>query len=147
MKRADTIEDLARECAMSPAVLCETVDRFNEFSRRGVDDDFGRGKSAYHRYWGDPTAKPNPNLGEVSQPPFYAVQIYPGDVGTCGGLVTDEYARVLREDGAPIRGLYATGNSTASVVGRSYPGAGASIAASLVFGYIGARHAMQPEQK
>lgn len=147
MKRADTIEDLARECAMNPAVLRETVNRFNEFSRRGVDDDFGRGKSAYHRYWGDPTAKPNPNLGEVSQPPFYAVQIYPGDVGTCGGLVTDECARVLRDDGAPIRGLYATGNSTASVVGRSYPGAGASIAASLVFGYIGARHAMQPDLK
>jgi 3-oxosteroid 1-dehydrogenase len=142
MKRADTIEDLAHQCAMNPDVLKASIDRFNDFCRRGVDADFGRGNSAYHRYWGDPTVKPNPNLGEVSEAPFYAVQIYAGDVGTCGGLVTDEWARVLRADGAPIQGLYATGNSTASVVGRSYPGAGASIAASLVFGYIGAQHAM-----
>jgi 3-oxosteroid 1-dehydrogenase len=146
MKRSDTIEGLAQQCGMDASILRATVDRFNELCRRGVDDDFGRGKSAYHRYWGDPTVKPNPNLGEVSRPPFYAVQIYPGDVGTCGGVVADQWARVLRGDGTPIHGLYATGNATASVVGRSYPGAGASIAASLVFGYIAARHAMQSER-
>jgi 3-oxosteroid 1-dehydrogenase len=146
MKRSDTIEGLAQQCSMDASTLRATIDRFNELCRRGVDDDFGRGKSAYHRYWGDPTVKPNPNLGEVSRPPFYAVQIYPGDVGTCGGVVADQWARVLRGDGTPIHGLYATGNSTASVVGRSYPGAGASIAASLVFGYIAARHAMQSER-
>jgi 3-oxosteroid 1-dehydrogenase len=142
MKQSDTIEGLAKACAIDPAALRATVDRFNELSRKGVDDDFGRGKSAYHRYWGDPTAK-HPNLGEVTQPPFYAVQIFPGDVGTSGGIVADQWARVLRSDGSPIAGLYATGNSTAPVVGRSYPGAGASIAASLVFGYIASRHAMQ----
>ena len=143
MKQSDTIEGLAKLCGIDPVTLRATVDRFNELSRKGVDDDFGRGKSAYHRYWGDPTQKPNPNLGEVSKPPFYAVQIFPGDVGTSGGIVADESARVLRADGTPIPGVYATGNATASVVGRSYPGAGASIAASLVFGYIAARHAMQ----
>ena len=67
--------------------------------------------------------------------------MYPGDVGTAGGVLTDEFARVLREDGSVIEGLYATGNSTASVFGRCYPGAGASIGASFVFGYIAARHA------
>jgi 3-oxosteroid 1-dehydrogenase len=67
--------------------------------------------------------------------------MYPGDVGTAGGLVTDEHARVCRDDGSVIDGLYATGNSTASVFGRCYPGAGASIAASFVFAYLAARHA------
>ena len=89
----------------------------------------------------DPTVKPNPCLGPLEKAPYYAVAVYPGDVGTFGGLLTDEHARVLREDGSAIPGLYATGNSTASVMGRCYPGAGASIAASFVFGYIAARHA------
>jgi 3-oxosteroid 1-dehydrogenase len=146
MKQSDTIEGLAQQCGMDPTIFRANIDRFNELCRKGVDDDFGRGKSAYHRYWGDPTVKPNPCLGEVSQPPFYAVQIYPGDVGTSGGLVTDQWARVLRSDNSVISGLYATGNSTASVVGRSYPGAGASIAASLTFGYIAAQQAMQSER-
>jgi len=85
--------------------------------------------------------KPNPNLGAIEQAPFYAVRLFPGDVGTCGGLMTDEFAQVLRKDGSVIPGLYATGNSTASVMGRSYPGAGASIGASMTFGFIAARHA------
>ena len=85
--------------------------------------------------------KPNPNLGPIAHPPFYAVAMYPGDVGTAGGLVTDEYARVVREDGSVIEGLYGTGNTTASVMGRSYPGAGASIGASFTFGFVAAQHA------
>jgi 3-oxosteroid 1-dehydrogenase len=91
---------------------------------------------------GDPTHKPNRNLGTLEKAPFYAVAVYPGDVGTAGGLVTDEFARVLRADGTVIDGLYAAGNSTASLVGRSYPGAGASIGAAMVFGYVAARHAL-----
>jgi len=90
--------------------------------------------------------KPSPNLGPLEKPPFYAIRIVPGDVGTAGGVMTDENARVLGEDGSPIPGLYATGNATASVMGRSYPGAGASIAASMVFGYIAAAHATRPNQ-
>jgi 3-oxosteroid 1-dehydrogenase len=91
---------------------------------------------------GDPTVKPNPSLGKIEKAPFYAVTIWPMDVGTSGGLVTDEYARVLRTDGSAIRGLYAAGNATAPVVGASYPGAGASIGGSLTFGYVAARHAL-----
>lgn len=93
------------------------------------------------RYHGDPTNRPNPSLGAIERPPFYAAAVYPSDVGTAGGLVTDADARVLRGDGSVIEGLYATGNSTASVMGRTYPGAGASIGASFVFGYRAARHA------
>jgi 3-oxosteroid 1-dehydrogenase len=80
-------------------------------------------------------------LGKIERPPFYAVAIQPADVGTAGGLLTDEHARVLRGDGSIIRGLYAAGNCTASVMGRVYPGAGASIANAFVFGYVAARHA------
>jgi 3-oxosteroid 1-dehydrogenase len=143
MKKAHTIEELARQCSLDAQALKETVARFNGFARRGVDEDFGRGNRAFDRYHGDPTVKPNPALGEITEAPFYAVAIYPGDVGTAGGIVTDEHARVLREDGAPIPGLYATGNSTASVMGRSYIGAGASIGPSFVFGYIAGQHVAQ----
>jgi 3-oxosteroid 1-dehydrogenase len=141
MKRSDTIEGLATACGLDPQKLRDTVDRFNGFAATGRDLDFKRGDRAYDRVFADPTVKPNPCLGALEKGPFYAVQVYPGDVGTFGGLLTDEHARVLTDDGAPIPGLYATGNSTASVVGRCYPGAGASIAASFVFGYIAARHA------
>ena len=141
MKRADTIEALAGQCGIDPAGLRRTVYRFNGFARAGRDEDFHRGERAYDRYQADPRVKPNPALGPIEQPPFYAVQIVPGDVGTAGGLMADESARVLREDGTPIPGLYVTGNASAPVFGSFYPGPGASIAATFVFGYLAARHA------
>jgi 3-oxosteroid 1-dehydrogenase len=143
MKRADTLEDLARQCEIDAAGLKTTIERFNRFARAGVDEDFGRGRSAWHRYFGDPAHKPNASLGTIEKPPFYATKVFPGDVGTFGGLVTDEYARVLKEDGQVIPGLYACGNLTSSVMGRAYPGAGASIAPSFVFGYVAAKHALR----
>jgi 3-oxosteroid 1-dehydrogenase len=141
LKRADTLAGLARECGIDPAGLEQTVERFNGFCRTGIDADFHRGESAYNRWLGDPSVTPNPNLGPIEKGPFYAVALYPGDVGTAGGLVTDEFSRVIDKAGQPIAGLYATGNTTASVFGHSYPGAGASIGASMTFGYIAARHA------
>jgi 3-oxosteroid 1-dehydrogenase len=144
MKRASSLPDLAAQCGIDPNQLTETVTRFNRFAASGVDEDFGRGKGAYDRVnSGDPTHTPNPSLGPIAQAPFYAVSLWPADVGTQGGLVVDEFARVLREDGMPIPGLYATGNCTASVTGRSYPGGGASLSKSFTFSYIGARHALQ----
>ena len=110
-------------------------------AQAGRDDNFGRGESYYDRYFSDPTNRPNPNLGPVSSAPFYAVPVYPGDVGTAGGLLCDEHARVLREDGATIEGLYAAGNTAASPMGPTYPGPGASIGAAAAFGYIAADHA------
>lgn len=142
MKKADTLAELAALCGIDAAGLAAEVERFNGFCTTGIDEDYGRGSRAFDRAHGDPTVKPNPNLGAVEQGPFYAVAMYPGDVGTAGGVVTDEYARVLRDDGSTIPGLYAIGNSTASVFGRCYPGAGASIAASFTFGTIAAHHAM-----
>lgn len=141
-KRADTIADLARQCEIDASGLSHTVDQFNFYAAQGKDEDFHRGESAYNNYYGDPTNKPNPNLGPISSAPFYAAAIYPGDVGTAGGVLADDHGRALREDGSVIAGLYVAGNSASSVNGRSYPGAGSSVGPSMVFGYIAACHAV-----
>jgi 3-oxosteroid 1-dehydrogenase len=141
LRKAATIADLARDCGIDPDRLEATVARFNGFARAGRDEDFGRGESHYHRWLGDADGAAHATLGTLEEGPFYAVQIVPGNVSTFGGLVTDDHARVLREDGTPIEGLYATGTSTASVMGRTTTGAGASVGPSLTFGYIAARHA------
>ncbi|MCX7864759.1 MAG: FAD-dependent oxidoreductase, partial [Novosphingobium sp.] len=143
IKQANTIEDLAKLINIDPATLRATVDRWNGFVERGRDEDFHRGERAYGNWLGDPFFKdgPNKSMGKIIKPPFYAVDIVPGDVGTWGGVVTDTHARVLRADGTPIEGLYACGVSTASVMGRVYPGAGASVGPSMTFGWIAARHA------
>jgi len=145
IKTAESISELAKQCGIDTDGLSGTVARFNEFARSGRDDDFHRGEVPYDLHFGDPTNKPNPCLGPVLQAPFYAVAIYPGDVGTCGGLLTDQHARVLTEGGAPVTGLYATGNATAPVSGTVYPGAGMSIAASMVFGRLAVQHMATPE--
>jgi 3-oxosteroid 1-dehydrogenase len=141
LKTADSIGALAGELGIDPAKLKTTVDRFNSFARSGTDADFHRGGRAYDRFLGDRTQGPSPAMGPVERGPFYAYQFYPGDVGTYGGVITDTHARVLREDGTVILGLYATGTSTAGVFGRAYPGAGASVGPSFVWGYVAARHA------
>ncbi len=139
VKAADNWAGLARETGVPPEELQRTAARFNSFARDHRDLDFHRGESAYDNYYGDSTL-PNPNLAVVDKPPYYAFRIIPGDLGTNGGLVTDEHARVLREDGSVVGGLYATGNTAASVMGRSYAGAGATIGPSMTFGYVAARH-------
>jgi 3-oxosteroid 1-dehydrogenase len=141
-QQAQSLRELAQKCGIDEAGLEKTVARFNEFCVTGVDEDFARGGRAFDRHHGDPTIKPNPNLGAIAKPPFYAVRMAPGDIGTNGGLLTDEHARVLGADSVPIPGLYATGNITASVMGRSYPGPGGTIGPAMVFGYVAARHAI-----
>ena len=141
LRRGDTIEELASACGIPPATLRATTDRFNRFAHAGRDEDFGRGDRAYDRFLGDYLNKPNAALGPVEQGPFYAVQVNPGDVGTFGGVVTDTSARVLREDGSPIHGLYATGTTTAAVMGRTYPGAGCSVGPAFTWGFVAAKHA------
>jgi 3-oxosteroid 1-dehydrogenase len=139
--RASTLEELAQQIDVPPDELRKTIARFNEHAVRGQDPDFNRGWSAQDRYYGDPRVKPNCSLGPVETGPFYAVRIYPGDLGTKGGLRTDDRSRVLRPDGRPIEGLYAAGNSTASVMGRTYPGAGGTIGPAMTFGLLAAEAA------
>lgn len=141
VKRADSIEELARQCDIDPQGLKDTVERFNGFARNGKDLDFNRGENCYDLWSGDESNTPNPALGAIEKGPFYAFAAFPGDVGTAGGLVCDEFGRVLRDDGTVIAGLYATGNCTSSPLGRFYPGAGGSIGSSFVFGYRAALHA------
>ena len=135
----NSFEELATTIGVPPALLRQTADRFNELARNGHDDDFNRGDSAYDNYYGDPTL-PNPNLHPLGKPPYYAFQIILGDLGTSGGLRTDEHARVLRTDDSIVKGLYAVGNTSAAVMGRSYAGAGATIGPAMTFGYVAAKH-------
>jgi 3-oxosteroid 1-dehydrogenase len=142
MKRANTIRELAGLCGINAETLELTVKRFNYFATTGIDEDFHRGETNFSRQPGDPRQRPNPVLGSIERPPFYAVAIYPGNLGTFGGILTDEHARVLRHDGSVIEGLYATGNATAPVMGRIYPCTGASIASTMIFGFVAAQHAI-----
>jgi len=138
IKKAGSIAELAAQIEVPAEALEATLERFNGFARTGVDEDFHRGESAYDKYYSDPTVKPNPSLHAIDQAPFYAVKIVPGDLGTKGGLVTDERARVLRPDGSVIPGLYAAGNVSSAVMGHTYAGPGATIGPALAFGYLAA---------
>jgi glycine/D-amino acid oxidase-like deaminating enzyme len=137
---ADTIEDLARAAGIDAPALKLTVERFNENARRGEDPEFGKGSTPYNLYLGDPEHKPNPCVGPLETPPFYALKIYPGDIGTFAGLRTDEFARVLDAEGRPIAGLYAAGADNGNVFGGGYPGGGSTLGPAMTFGYIAGRH-------
>lgn len=142
MKKASTLEGLARQIGVAPDVLKATLDRFNADARIGKDSEFDRGGPAYDRMYGDPSVSPNPTLAPIEKAPFYALPIYGGDIGTNGGIVTDDYARVLDAQDQVIGGLYAVGNNAASVMGESYPGAGVTLGPAMTFGYVAGRHAM-----
>ncbi|EXJ92351.1 hypothetical protein A1O3_00901 [Capronia epimyces CBS 606.96] len=133
MVKADSLVELANKCEW----------RFDEFAVSGIDEDFHRGENPYDRYYADPTHQPNNCLGKIEKPPFYAVRLYVGDVGTKGGLRVDEHWRVLGQGGKPIPGLYAAGNTTATLFGRRYPGPGATIGPAMIGGFIAASHAGQ----
>lgn len=137
--KGKTLDDLAKAIGVEAATLHGTVQRFNGFARAGIDGDFGRGNSAYDRYYSDPNIHPNPNLAPLERGPFTAYRVVLGDLGTKGGVVTDVFGRALREDGSVIEGLFAAGNNSASVMGRTYPGPGSTIGPAAVFGLISAR--------
>jgi 3-oxosteroid 1-dehydrogenase len=140
-RKGQTLAELAERIELDPAALEQTIARFNRMADAGVDEDFGRGQSLADTYYADHRVGPNPSLRALSQAPFYAIAVYPGDLGTKGGLVTDPQARVLRESGEPIPGLFAAGNCSSSVMGPSYPGAGGTIGPALTFGFIAAETA------
>ena len=144
MHRADSLDALAAAIGVPASSLCETVDRFNGFARDGKDGDFGRGDSAYDNYYGDPSL-PHPTMDVIDSGPYHAVRIEAGDLGTKGGLVYNATGQVLRSDGSVIAGLYATGNTSAAVMGNDYAGAGATIGPAMVFGFVGARHAAESD--
>jgi succinate dehydrogenase/fumarate reductase flavoprotein subunit len=140
LRRADTIESLATQIGVNATALLDTITRFNAHAARGDDPDFGRGANAYNRYQGDSSNLPNPCLAPLAKPPFYAVRIVPGDLGTFMGLRTDEVGAVQDAGGRAIEGLYAVGNDMASLFGGHYPGPGSNIGPAMTFGYLCARH-------
>ncbi len=139
LRKSASVEGLAEEIGVDPARLAATVSRFNANAAKGEDPDFRRGEAAYDKMYGDPRQQPNPCLRALDEGPFYAMPIHPGDIGTNGGLRTDERARVLDDAGTAIPGLYAVGNNAASAMGESYPGAGVTIGPAMTFGYVAAR--------
>lgn len=132
---ADTLEELAERIGVPGAELTATVQRFNGLAATGVDEDFHRGEDPYDRFFASGDG-PNASLVPVDTAPYFAARMVLGDLGTKGGLRTDVRARVLRADGSPIPGLYAAGNTSASLSGRVYPGPGMPIGTAMVFGSL-----------
>jgi succinate dehydrogenase/fumarate reductase flavoprotein subunit len=138
----DTIEQLAQRLNIDPDNLHETVDRMNGFAQTGRDLDFDRGSTVYQNHNGDVSAGgANPNLGPIATAPFYALRLYPSDIGTSAGLVTDDVARVLDSGNRPIAGLYACGNDMQSAMGGTYPGPGITLGPAIAFAYLAASDA------
>jgi 3-oxosteroid 1-dehydrogenase len=142
LKKADSLDGIARLLGIDAVGLTKTVAKFNDCARTGKDVEFQRGETVFDRYYGDVTVQPNPCLAPIAKPPFYGVEAYPGDLGTMGGLTADAHARVLNTHGDVIPGLYAVGNCAASAVGRTYPGPGSTLGPATTFAYIAAQHAM-----
>ena len=138
---AKTLDDLARRLHVEADALSATVARHNRFAETGKDEEFVKGEDAYQRNLGDPAHGPNPCLGPIATPPFYALELYPGDIGASAGLASDASARVLDADGTPIDGLYACGNDMESIMAGRYPGPGITLGPAMTFGFIAARHA------
>ncbi len=137
--RADSIRELAAKIDVDPDGLEATVAKMNDYARTGKDLDLQRGDALYDRYYGDPRVEPNPCLGAIDKPPYYAMKVDPGDFGTQGGMVVTEDAQVTREDGSVIEGLYAIGNCSAPVL-PTYPGPGSTLGPAMTFGYQAAKH-------
>jgi succinate dehydrogenase/fumarate reductase flavoprotein subunit len=136
---AATLGALAQRLDMPSANFEATIAKANRFAKEGFDPEFGKGESAYNRYLGDPAHQPNPCLGPIEKPPFYAVKVYPGDIGSSRGLRTDTHARVLDRDDRAIPGLYACGNDMNSIMAGTYPAGGITLGPAMTFGFIAGR--------
>ena len=138
-----TLHELASKLGISPEGLAQSVADNNAFAKTGVDPQFQRGVTAYQQNIGDAAAGGlNPNLGEMNQGPYYAIKLYPGDIGAAQGLQTNEHAQVLNAQGQTIDGLYAVGNDMNSIMGGVYPAPGITIGPGLVFAHVAVRHAL-----
>ena len=138
LSKGETLEELAEIVGINPEGLKATQAKVNEYSVTGKDIELNRGDSAYDRYYGDPSVTPNPCLAPLQEGPFYCMVLYPGEMGTAGGLVIDTNARVLKQDGQPIDGLYACGNVTTALL-PTYPGPGSTLGPAMTFGYLAAK--------
>jgi 3-oxosteroid 1-dehydrogenase len=143
--KARTLDELADKLGVDRAGLQQTANKMAEYAKSGVDEEFGRGSDAHDRMYGDIEVSPNPCLGPLDTAPYYGAPIYPGDIGTKGGLVIDHEGRVLDDQGHAIAGLYAAGNCTASIMGDKYPGAGCTLGPAMSIAYRAANDMMGSE--
>jgi 3-oxosteroid 1-dehydrogenase len=134
--QGDSLEELAKNLSIDADGFTGQVAAFNESAKTGVDEQFGRGDDAYDRYWGDPQHQPSPVLGDISEPPFYAIELYLGTAGNRGGLVIDGRGRVINVAGNPIPGLYACGHTAADLIFGGGYNSGTAIGSAMAFGYI-----------
>ncbi|WGD49415.1 FAD-dependent oxidoreductase [Bradyrhizobium sp. CB1650] len=141
-----SVAELARKIGVPASNLETTIAAMNRYAANGVDPEFGRGTTPYHRVNGDASVGPNPTLGPIATAPYYAVRLYPGDIGAATGLVINEWAQVMRADNSPIKGLYACGNEANSIMGGTYPGPGITIGPAITFAYRAVRHALDETQ-
>jgi FAD binding domain len=144
LHRALSLRELATQLGVGAHDLERTIDRHNRGARAGLDDEFGKGGNALNRHNGDPANKPNPCLRPIERPPFFAVAVYPADLGTAIGLRTDQDARVLDREGRAIEGLFACGNDMHSIMAGAYPGPGITLGPALVFAYRAVRRIADP---
>ena len=140
-----TWAELALSCGIDPEGLQSTVTRYNRLALDGLDQDFGRGQTAYNRIQGDALRAAargliNPCMGPLERGPFYAVQVVMGSLGTFAGLRVNDHAQVLDTRGQPIAGLYANGNDMSSMMGGHYPAGGITLGPAMTFGFIAAHH-------
>lgn len=136
----NSLAELAQKTGLSSQALESTVAEFNTHAKQGEDPAFGKGSKAYNRYQGDALHTPNPCVAPIETGPYYAIKLVIGDIGTFAGLKTDGASRVLNADRKPVKGLYAVGNDSESIMGGNYPGAGITLGPALTFGYIVGTH-------
>lgn len=141
LRHGGTWAELAAATGLPADALGDAVARFNDGAHRGEDPEFSRGLSAYDRAAGDPGHRPSPTLGALEAPPFFAIRIVPGDIGTFVGLRVDPTGCALTAEGRPVPGLWAAGNAATPMTGGAYPAAGLTIGQAMTFGFIAARDA------
>ena len=147
VKTANNIKDLSNKIDVPFDQLSQTIFTNNNYAKTGKDLEFNKGEDAYQKNLGDINHKPNPCIGSIKKPPFYAINVYPGDIGASAGLFTNSDAQVLDQSGQPIKGLYACGNDMDSIMAGVYPGPGITIGPGMTFGYIAACHAVSSLNK
>jgi len=131
---------LATKTGIEEPALRQTVENYNAHARLGLDPEFDRGSTIYQRHLGDAGHTPNSCIAPIERPPFYAMRIYPADLGTAVGVRTDSDARALQTNGTAIDGLYVCGNDMNSVMNGNYTGPGITLGPALTFGYLAGIH-------
>jgi succinate dehydrogenase/fumarate reductase flavoprotein subunit len=140
--RSDSWSGLAQQCGLPSQTLEQTVASYNQQALQGKDVEFGKGESAYNRIQGDASrGLPNPCMAPLLKPPFYAVRVVAGSLGTFAGLPTNCNSQVLDSQNRPIAGLYACGNDASSMMGGRYPSGGITLGPAMTFGYLAGLHA------